>query len=189
MRLYDQITSQRPAVEETLTNPQAATWVVNAACTLTKNDGLHVYSSETNYFRYCEGFTNDYINFAFQVQMQVLSGDAGGLVFRVDDSSGSLYAFVVSPTGLYRVWILKPGTDHAEDLTMGTTQAVYPESVQADTLAVIAQGAIFDFYINRQFVTQVQDATLQRGYLGVLASDETQATEVVYTNEQIWDVG
>lgn len=192
MQLYRQVMSKHPTFVESLANPDTTTWTQwsqNSDCTVVKNDGLHVHSVDNEQFYYCEDFTSDYTDFAFQVRMQVLSGDKGGLVFRLDHSLHGFYSFVVSPTGSYAAWIVKPGASSASGLVSGTTRAVYPRTNQADTLAVIAKGDIFDLYINQQFVTQFQDATFKHGRVGALADDEGNPTEVVYTNEQFWALG
>ena len=196
MQLYRQITSQPPAIQDPLTGSSSNLWqnfeASTYGCTLAQ-DGLHAHISDTNHFFYCLNTANFFANVAFQVQMQMLTGDAGGLVFRAstaaDDSSSSLYLFQVTSGGSYALYLDKDtNTSQVSRLASGTTRAMDAQSEQANTLTVIAQGHVFDLYINQQFVAQVQDATLATGAIGVLADDHARPTDVLYTNAKLWDL-
>jgi len=57
---------------------------------------------------------------------------------------------------------------------------------QANLIAVVANGGTLSFYVNKQFVTSVSDSSYTSGEVGVLAQDETQPTEVAYSDAQVW---
>ena len=191
-QLYQQVTSQAPAIQDPLAGSSSNLWETDDGCIL-GTDGWHAHVSDTGHFTYCLDTANFLTNVAFQVQMQILTGDAGGLAFRAtteaDSSTGSLYFFQVTSSGSYTLY-LDTDTNAAKisSLASGTTQAMDTQAQQTNTLAVITKGNIFDLYINRQFVVQVEDATLATGGFGVLADDHTNATDVLYTNAQIWDL-
>lgn len=196
MQLYQQVTSQRPTFQDPITDSSFNGWntfeQTNYGCML-DTTGLRVHIKETDHFTYCTNTGYNFINIAFQIQMRFISGDAGGLVFRVtptaDGSTAGLYMFQVAPTGGYTLDLDKD-TSAAKFsvLATGTTQAANFLGQQASTLTLIAKGAVFDLYINQQFVVQVQDATLTTGTVGVLANDGGDSTTILYTNAKVWDL-
>jgi hypothetical protein len=191
MQLYQQVTSKQPDLAEPLTDSTPRNWYTYQGATYgcaLQNDGLHVHTSDANRFIYCTDADSAVSNIAFQVQMQILSGDGGGLVFHENSDSQGLYAFELNQDGSYQVFISKDPSKQASDLTDGTTSAADLQSGATNTLTLIEQGPQCYFYVNGRFVVQVQDSTLQEGSAGVLAGDEGNATEVVYTNEKIWDL-
>ena len=198
MQLYQHVTSQPPTIQDPVNDASYNIWGIfqkpTYGCTL-KTDGLHAHISDAGHFIYCLNTISPAANIAFQIQMKILSGDAGGLVFRVDQSAAdssadSLYFFQVTSTGNYTVYIDKnTSTGQLSFLASGVTQALAAQPGQADTLTVITKGSVFDLYINQQFVVQVHDTTLPTGFVGVLANDDTQPGNVLFTNEKLWYLG
>jgi hypothetical protein len=192
MKLYDQVTSQTPDLTDSLTNPSATLWTnyqgSDDGCAV-QNDGLHAHMGELNHFVYCLASHIGFLdNFAFQVQMRVLSGDNGGLIFRVANEGASFYYFEMNESGTYRIFIDKNVSASPTYLSSGRTEDVNPPPGQTNILTMIARGSTFDFYVNGQYITQVQDATYQTGDVGVIASDVGAPTEILYTNAKIWDL-
>jgi len=154
-----------------------------------QKDGLHVHISDANRFFYCTDGDSAVSDIAFQVRMQILSGEGGGLVFRVGDNNGQgLYGFELDTDGSYQVFLDKDSTTTPTNLATGTTNAADKGISALNTLTLIEQGDQFYFYINGGFVVQVKDATFQTGSAGVLASDGGSPAEVAYTNAKIWDM-
>ncbi len=187
-QLYQQVTSQNPSFVDSLQNATLSLWSVfekpTYGCEI-KSDGLHVHIKDTGHLGYCTSGRGIFSNFAFQVEMQILSGAGGGVTFRGDTLAGDLYYFHVYPDGTYFI--------HAEQnhqwstaLGGGTASTFSSGFGEKNTLTVIAQGSQIDFYMNQRFLTKIQDSTFASGYLGVESSDSTAPAEVVYTNAQIW---
>lgn len=193
MQLYQQVTSKAPTFTDPMTNPSLNTWSSyqqsSYGCSM-QHDGLHVQIADTNHFYYCTDRTASLLsNLAFQVDMKVVSGDDGGLLFRLDNLAKSSYFFRINPTGSYQLYLLKSAdVGSFSILAGGTTDAVNPSTDSTNQLTLIAQGSQFDFYINGQFIVQAQDASLHGDGIGVIASENTDSTEVVYTNAKIWDL-
>lgn len=195
MQLYQQVTSQQPTFQDTITDGSFSGWTAfertNYGCTLDAT-GLHVRVEEEDYFVYCTNATYNFVNIAFQVQMQFISGYEGGLAFRItpaaDGSGTGLYLFRVASTGVYTLDLDKDvAAVKLSVLATGTFPAMNPLG-QPDTLTLIAKGAVFDLYINQQFVAQVQDATLTTGAIGVVADDLSGPTTILYTNAKVWNL-
>lgn len=192
MRLYQQVTSKAPTDADPLTDPSESLWSpyqrATYGCTV-ENDGLHVRSSDEGLLAYCLNGLGEYGDVALQIQMHILSGDAGGLTFRLNTVTQQSYFLQVGLNGVYGVFAARDPNKPVTNLARGVTQVMDPAPASVNTLTVIVKGSVFDFYINRQFVTQAQDTAFTRGYIGVLASDDTRSTEVLYTNARIWDLG
>ena len=186
--LYQRVTSQNPSFVDSLQDATLSTWSVfekpTYGCEL-KSDGLHVHIKDTDHFGYCTSGRGIFKNFAFQVEMKIMSGSAGGVTFRGDTQAGNLYHFRVSSEGRY---LINTEQNHKEgpNLAAGTISSFSAGFGQKNTLTVIAQGSQIYFYSNQKFLTRIQDSTYASGYLGVAASDSTAPAEVVYINAQIW---
>ncbi|HEU0003508.1 MAG TPA: hypothetical protein VFQ36_21555 [Ktedonobacteraceae bacterium] len=186
-QLYQQLTSQKPFVVDPLQDPSSSIWTVfekpKYGCEI-KSDGLHVHILDPNHVTYCTSGRGRFSNFGFQIEIRMLSG-TGGLTLRGDTTAGNLYFFHVFPDGQYRIFI-EQNHNWTTELSEGTISSFTHGPGQKNTLAVIAQGSHMYFYVNRKFVTQVQDSTYSNGFLGVSVSDSTEPAEVIYTNAQIW---
>lgn len=187
-QLYQQVTSQNPSFVDGLKDPTLSTWAVfekpTYGCEI-KKDGLHVHIKDTARFGYCTSGRGKFSNFAFQVEMKILSGNGGGIVFREDANAGNLYVFHVYPDGSYHIYMVQNHKATA-DLNEGTISSFASSFSQENTLTVIALNSRIYLYANQKFLTQIQDSTYSSGYLGVLADDHTTPAEVIYTNAQIW---
>jgi len=187
--LYLQITAQTPAIADSLLNGPASLWSVGekppGGCEFA-SDGLHVHISQPQRVFSCTSGRGSFSNFAFQVEMRILAGDGGGMLFRGDTRAGNYYYLDVSASGIWRIF-LRQKDQMAAELGEGTVLSPSRSGGQAkNTLTVIARGIQMYLYINQRFATSVQDATYTAGELGVLASETTAQTTVVYTNARIW---
>jgi len=189
-QLYRQVTSQTPAFVDSLQDATLSTWAMfekpTYGCHI-ESDGLHLYIKDTGRFIYCTSGRGNFSNFAFQVEMKLLSGAGGGITFRGDTLAGNFYYFHVYPDGSYHIYISQ---NHklTTELGAGTIGSFAAGFGQKNTLTVIAQGSQLYFYVNQKFLTKLQNATYTGGYVGVLVSDITTPAEVVYTNAQIWNI-
>lgn len=187
-QLYQQVTSQAPAFVDSLQDATVSPWAVSTKPTYgceIESDGLHLYIKDTGHFYFCTSGRGEFSNFAFQVGMKILSGGGGGIVFRSDNVGGNLYYFHVYPDGSYHIY-LSQNHNLTTLLGEGTISSFTAGFGQKNTLAVIAQGNQIYFYANQKFITEIQNSTYSKGYVGVMANDLTSPAEVVYTNAQIW---
>jgi type II secretory pathway pseudopilin PulG len=61
------------------------------------------FDINTNGLEWCAAKTTDFTNFIYEVQMKIVKGDRGGIVFRVDPTSWNHYSFVINQDGSYSV--------------------------------------------------------------------------------------
>ena len=140
-------------------------------------------------FHACLALNTDYSNFVFQVQMTIVSGDAGGIIFRANQAKSTFYYFRVGQDGSYdlRVYV-DPLIDHSRLLTSGMSSALHTGYDQANTLAVVARGNQLQFYANGQLMTTANDMTFSQGQIGVVAYNQGGLATVVYSNAEVWNL-
>src|SRR6266480_1617537 len=120
------------------------TLVQNEICTFT-GGAYHVRSMN---YEDCLSQGSNFRNFAFQVQMTILKGDAGGIIFRTS------YLFYFSTVGGYTV---------SFPLVSGKTQSFKSGLNQSNLITVVAHGSNFYLYVNKQYVTQFRDSIYSAG--------------------------
>jgi hypothetical protein len=168
-------------------NAQGYGWDENANCVFT--GGIYHVGGSGQNTNACFAKSTNYSNFTFQVQMNIINGGCGGLVFRADNTSFKLYTFVVCTDGTYGLlsytsaggtWLINP-TSFA---------AIHTNLNQANVLAVVASGNKFDLYVNLEHITSVNDSTYNHGQIGVVAvvvgQGDQSGVEVAFSNAKVW---
>jgi len=189
--IYTQATKGAPATTSPLAAQDNNNWDVNDAvggggCGF--NAGTyHATIQSKNFYFTCFAQATNFSNFAFQVQMTINQGDAGGLVFRSNSNRdlAQFYLFSIDQKGGYRLDVSKDQT-HSMPIAEDTTSTIKTGLGQLNTLTVIAKGSTIYFYINKQYVGSATDNTYSSGMLGVFAADDTANTDVSFSNAQVW---
>jgi hypothetical protein len=159
------------------------------SCKFTSS-GYHAIETQTQYFDTCFAKNARFSDFTFQVNMTILQGDRGGLLFRADPQTNKLYYFRVSETGTYLVILYVDSTGtNARILDRGTISGFHTGQNQQNTLGVVARGSSIGLYANSQLVNTITDSTLSSGVIGVASDPLTTATDVVYSNAMVWQLG
>jgi hypothetical protein len=118
--------------------------------------------------------------------MTIANGLEGGLLFRVDNTQTSYYAFVVSSDGFYQLTTIN-GTNLPIALNSAPSPAIKTGLNQSNLLTVIARGNDMYLYINKQYVTTVNDNTYTSGGLGLLAvSGSSPSADIAFSSAQVW---
>ncbi len=159
-------------------------------CKFTRS-GYDVLQSEPNSFNDCFANATNFSNFAYEVQMTIIRGDAGGILFRGGSAIvGAFYYFTVSLDGYYEVFFCPPNSNSCNDLVTSTrSPAIKPGLNQVNLLAVVANGSTFTIYVNHHPITSFNDSTFRQGQIGVVASPlgtNGHPTEVVFSNAKVW---
>ncbi len=144
----------------------------------------HVTEGQTGYFQTCNTKSTHFSDFAYQIQMTILKGDGGGIVFRTDNSGNNLYYFSIYRDGTYQFSITNSTT--TKTILTKHTSAINTTLNQPNLIAVVAQGNTFDFYINKQHVGTITDKTYIEGRIGVAAEDVNNSTDVAFSNAEVW---
>jgi len=166
-------------------------WDYDATYCVFKQDGYHMMPMEQNSLSACSaGFTN-FSNFAYEVQMQILKGDGGGLTFRIVRTLRRNYLFFISQVGSYGLYLYSGNTNFTTTiLAHGSSPAIKQGLNQVNRLAVVALGSTITLYINYQQIASVNDSTYSQGQIGLVAGtfNTTYAsqTEVVFSTAKVW---
>jgi len=187
--IYTQSTSGTPALSDPLTGQDSNNWqeitsTVNGSCGFS-GGAYHSSIPQKGYFQPCFAEATNFDNFALQVQMTVVKGDRGGIIFRADDANSKFYLFRISTSGAYDLfeYVDDSGKD-AKNLLNGSTSLF--NAGQANTVTIVANGGNMYFYINQQYLASVSDSTYASGKIGVFAESSTNPTDVAFNNLKIW---
>jgi hypothetical protein len=185
-QLYTQITSSTPSITDPLNNANSSIWEATTSCNLT-NGAYHASIATKSEIVFCRALSTDFHNVAFQVQMTILKGDLGGLMFRGSlDASNQVqsYFFALDPVGGYHLFTLLGGS--LNPLREGTSPAIISGLNKPNLISVIARDNRFYLYVNKQFVAVVRDNMYTSGEVGLFALDLNLPTDVVFSNAQLW---
>ena len=163
-------------------------WKSDSACVLHADDTYHVMSTSNGQYKLCMANNTNFRNFAYQVDMSIINGDAGGLIFGWNGAN-RFYRFSLNIKGTYELFVCQPDTcsdtsnDNGQQLRIGSLKDVN----NTNTLTVIAIDKNIYLYINGVFKDEVNNANVdQIGEIGVYASSDTQPTEVTFSNLKVW---
>jgi len=147
----------------------------------------HALESQAGYFNTCFANQSHFSNFTFQVDMTIISGDRGGLLFRADSANTKLYYLRLSQTGAYSLFLYVDSTGtNAKTLDHGTLTGFNIGVNQKNTIGVVARGSSISLYVNKQLVNTITDSIYSAGEIGLTAESLTNSTEVVYSNAMVW---
>ena len=149
------------------------------------NGAYHSSMPQQGPFSLCFAQSTNFANFTYQVSMQFIQGNVGGMIFRANDTNGNFYYFHINSNGTYGLDIYS-GNLPTKTLSQGPTSAIYTASGRTNILGVKANGNKIDLYINRQFITTVTDSTYSSGQIGVVADAINAPTEVAFSNAQVY---
>ncbi len=191
-------TSGQPAYQDTLTDAnnattQAANWDQDGQCSFA-SDGYHIQQAASfPFFKGCREQSNTYLNLALSVNVNLLSGNSGGVFFRLHTNflgNYDGYLFEVDGQGRYKISQEQGATiTPLQDWT--ATPALHAGYHTQNLLQLVARGSTFLFYANGHFLTQVQNSYYsQAGTIGFLATS-TQGgndAEAVYSDLKVYSL-
>lgn len=196
LAIYLQATSSTPIIDDPLNDASTSTWRNSAHPTADghcafSTDGYHIVDAKSQTFHFCSSVGSYLVNFAFQVQMTILRGDAGGVIFRRTDQANlsSLYQFRIDQYGRYGLYLHTGSTSSdIKILIEGSSNAINAGLDQVNVITVIASGSTIYMYVNGLFVANVKDSALSGGQIGLTASDYSNSTEVVFQDAKVWTI-
>lgn len=144
----------------------------------------------SGHYEPCPATNTSFSNFAYEVQMTIEKGDAGGIFFRAnvgENGFGAAYIFTITVNGdiaIFRV------DQNGSSTTLLNRHSNYftPGVGKANLVAVVANGSEIDFYINHHPIAHLADSTYQTGQIGVAALDYQNVTDVVFTKANVWQL-
>jgi len=184
--IYTQATRGKPVINDPLSNPNNNSWQNTFECTFT-GGAYHVTVNQVARSHACFARGN-FSDFAFQVQMTIINGPSGGLVFRSDGLLSRYYIFGITAGGVYAL-VLGKENFQGGTLNSSSSPAIKAGPNQSNLLTVVARGSNIYLYINKQFVASVHDSTYSSGQIGLLATSFTNpSANVAFSNAQVWQL-
>jgi hypothetical protein len=189
--IYKQATAGTPALSSPLTGQDSAKWDLYTAaggggCAFT-NNALHASVDRTDYYVPCFALNPTFSDFAFQVQMTIVKGDEGGLIFRGNSTTSQYYLFRIGQDGSYGLYLSQDDT-HSSTLASATSTDIKKGVGQVNLLTVIAKGNDIYLYVNQQYITHVTDSSYAKGQIGLFGSNGGNPTDAAFSNAQVWQI-
>jgi hypothetical protein len=192
-KLYDSTITASPAMDEGLGAPDSYGWDhvkrPNTGCTFA--DGAYHAQANPGYFGPCYAAATNFSDFLLQVQMTMVSGHSGGVVFRATMTNDYAYQFRISTDGTYILnkYVVDNGNPAPIPLISGTSAAIVKGMNQHNLIAVLAQGNSIALYINKKYVGVINDGTYQQGQIGVYTdSDPSSVVDAAFNKLQVWNL-
>jgi hypothetical protein len=196
-QLYVMATSGSPFLDGLLSHNDANNWVEYTAaqgggCAFT--EGAYHSTVLQKDMIPCLAQGTDFSDFAYQVQMTIITGDEGGLIFRSNEIdpnnplplSTNYYLFAISHDGHYD--LSYQGDKSKVQLTSGSSPTIKTGLNQPNLLTVIARGGNISLYVNKQYIASVTDSSRGSGLIGVFAQNDGNLTDVAFSNAQLWNL-
>jgi eukaryotic-like serine/threonine-protein kinase len=189
--LYNSATSGTPALSDPLSdNSNGNGWSEgtssNFACAFA-GGAYHASESQKNSFVYCDAPSTDFRDFAFQVQMKIIKGDDGGVIFRANDTNNTYYVFSVGQDGSYELFVCPPKASKCNSALLSNSSGAINQGLnQTNVVTVVVKGNTITLYVNQQAIDSVTDNTFSHGQIGVISYDISNPTEVVYNKAKVW---
>jgi len=111
--------------------------------------------------------------------MTIVKGDAGGIVIGLNSDEG--YIFTISQYGSYELrgakfTIIKGGSSSAIKVGLN----------QSNLIAIAEHGNTLDLFVNKHYITSVNESTYSEGGFAVVAHAIIKPTEVEFRNAMVW---
>src|SRR5712692_250790 len=201
--IYTQATSGTPAFNDPLSHQDSSNWDVGTSngkdCAFI-GGAYHVKSSSQPCFAQASNFSN----FALQVQMTIIKGNSGGIIFRahLGSTNTSFYFFSIGQDGSYVFGTTQIGSSSGTSKLVFSSQgnmnaaaAIKHGLNQTNLITIVARGSDIYLFVNKHYIDHISDSTLNSGKIGVFANATSHTTisfgsgnptDVAFSNAQIW---
>lgn len=199
--IYAQVMCRPPLRSSALDQQDGLRWDENDRCRFQQGT-YRVLLPATEDVAECFAHTGSFgPNFALQVDMTILKGYSGGLVFRAKGPSSNWDEIIsrvsIDIWGQYSFFLA--GNNAPCHLSKGSTDPNYCYSPAftitygpgaSNTMTIIALGSQVFLYVNGFFLDHVRvpDSFPLTGFLGVFANGSGNGADVAFRHLQIWSI-
>lgn len=154
------------------------------------NGAYHVIISQNSGFFGCYSAINS-PDFAFEVQMKIITGDCGGIIFRGNNLNQQQFSlFTVCQNGSYDLYSYT-SNNPVQTLISSSSSAINAGLNQTNTVAIVANGSSLDLYVNHQKINHIDNSTtdcMPNGIcqIGLAVISYNSGTEVAYSSARAW---
>jgi hypothetical protein len=172
------------ALDDSLAYNNGYKWGEDDHCLFT-GGAYHISKSELGATN-CTAAPN-FSNFAYEVQMTIIKGDAGGIIFRANTANWKFYYFRIGQDGSYALELFTDNLrSHAQTLKSGSNSIINTGTNQSNLIAVVAQGSNINLYVNLHPIESVSNNAYSQGQIGLIAEDINSPTDVAFSNARVW---
>src|SRR5712692_3052810 len=184
---YNDATRGKPALDDLLEFQDANVWaegnLSNGSSCAFSGGAYHVNVPRVGVYQYCPSSSSNFSNFAYQVQLTIVKGDLGGLLFRYNSSSQETYAFIIDALGSYAFYLFtSSGIYNGQVLRSGPSLEINAGLGKPNLLTIVARGSDIYMYVNKHFIAKVSDSAYSSGEIGVVAASFSSPTDVAFNN-------
>jgi Domain of Unknown Function (DUF1080) len=134
----------------------------------------------------CFAEQTDFSNFTFQVQITLVQGLCGGIVFRGDSNANNFDRFMMCSNAWYDFRQCSRGYCDVV-FANGLSPVVNTSLGATNTLAVVANGAAITIYVNGKQVVSATDSGFSQGQIGLVTSGyNSTLTVATFRNAMVW---
>jgi hypothetical protein len=136
--------------------------------------------------------TATYTDFKYQVQLTILQGDYGGIVFRGTgvDNDSNFYYIAINSKGeyLFQKAFQNQVREQEQNQPIATGYTTAYRNLESNKITVLVRGDSFQFLVNDKSVFTAHDSTFAgAGYIGVIADNNTSfKTAVLFSDATVW---
>jgi hypothetical protein len=190
---YNDATRGKPALDDLLEFRGANLWaegnLSNGSSCAFARGAYHVNVPRAGVYQYCPSSSSNFSNFAYQVQLTIVKGDLGGLLFRYNSSNQETYAFIIDALGAYALYLFtSSGLYNGQVLRSGPSLEINAGLSKPNLLTIVARGSDIYMYANKHFIAKVSDSTYSSGEIGVIAASFSSPTDVAFNNAKVWNL-
>lgn len=199
--IYAQLMCKHALLSSALDRQDALQWDENDQCTF-RQGAYHVLLPTTTYVAECFAHASSFgPDFALQVDITVLKGYSGGLVFRAEGPSSNWDVITsrvpIDIWGQYNFDLANTNVPcHLSKDPIAPTYCYSPHGTitygtgVTNTMTVIALGPQVYVYVNGLFIDQAQapPSSHLTGFLGVFANGSHATADVAFRHLHIWNI-
>lgn len=184
-QLYTRATAGTPVIDDPLSSPNGSIWyhynTSNNSCAFL-GGAYHIKIFLQGGNNTCFAVNSHFNNLAFQVQMTIIKGDAGGLLFHIGPG---FYLFLVDQVGSYSLYV---ASGVLGLLTSGNSPAINTGLNRSNLLTLVAFNGYIYMYVNKQPVSRAFDTTYGSGQIALFAGSASSITDVAFNNVEVWSI-
>lgn len=151
------------------------------------NGAYRVAAPTSPFYHSCAARNTNFTNFAYEVQMTIVTGNCGAIIFRADFQNFRYYYFRICANGSYELLRFTSQNTSTVLLQQASSLFIHTGLGQSNTIAVVADGNNLTLYVNHSPLGTVQDTLyINQGQIGVAADNDTSPTEVLFKNARVW---
>ncbi len=199
--IYTQVMCRQPRFSSALNQQDGLRWDENNQCSF-RQGAYHVLLPATAYVAECFAHATSFgPNFALQVDITVLKGYSGGLVFRAEGPSSNWDVITsrvpIDIWGQYNFDLASTNVPcHLSKDPISPNYCYSPHGTitygtgVTNTMTVIALGSLVYLYANGFFIDQAHAPASSplTGFLGVFANGSRTTADVAFRHLQIWNI-